>query len=419
MASPGRAEARSSTRSAVSSPEDKIHRYLLLALGVVAGAALLTPNRREHAEGAADARASSEPEELTRASLDAAIAELARWIERAPRPPRTPLEANLRLLALGRSGLGSGTNEPRAALAWANLEALTASHLPAAQLAGLARDAAPDEARDGDPLATLAILLETGTPLADPLPLASGPLSARRLLELALPRVADGRPSLDPWSLDLLSFAVLGGMTERRTELIRWTLGGLNRLDREQRALTDLQGGGEPPAKALERLGAEFRQRRSRGTGGGRELQLSAAVFRAVAVLAEPELEQRALRHLNAVLFRYQLERDVYRQLLTAALDPAQRNAIHVSALEALGRLEQALYGAQLTFRRGDGSGPAPRTASSMRRAASDLIDHLDALKQSSVFATGAEPEGAPASEELIRAVTHALRGLRAARVAT
>jgi hypothetical protein len=393
---------------------------LLLALGASAGALMFLrePSPERLASGDVDDRPATAPAEVTRAALEAAIQDLAGWIERGPREPRTPFEANLRLLALGRAALPSGESASRS-LAWANLEALAGSKGPVAQAASLTEPSARAEARDGDALATLAILLETGIPLDEELRFAAGATSVRRLLELALPSVAERRASPDPWSLDLLSFAVLGGTPGRRSELGRLTLSSLVRLDRQQQPLSVLQGAGAAAGGALERLTTELGRRIAAGERRSSDLQLSAAVFRAVAVLGEPELEQRALRHVNALLFRYQLERDIYQQLLARTPDPTQRMAVHVDAIESLGRLEQALYGAHVTFRRGDRTGPAPRTASSMRRAASDLIEHLSALRRGSAFDAREVSRDGLRQDALLRAATQALRGLRAARVAT
>jgi hypothetical protein len=136
-------------------------------------------------------------------------------------------------------------------------------------------------------------------------------------------------------------------------------------------------------------------------------------------VLGEPDLAQRGLRHLNALLSRYQLERDAYRKLIAQAGTPAQRAALHADALEAFGRVEQALYGAHLAFRRPDRPGPAPRTATSMRRAAHDLLEHLSALRNEAAFNAGPGGPGTIDTARLARAAAQALRGLRAARVAT
>jgi hypothetical protein len=140
-------------------------------------------------------------------------------------------------------------------------------------------------------------------------------------------------------------------------------------------------------------------------------------VFRAVAVLAEPELEQRALRHLNALLFRHPLERDLQRQLLARARTAPERVSVRLEALEALGRLEQALYGAHLAFRREDRPGPSPRIASSMRHAAAERLEQLEGLKKDGAFAPSAEARLGLPPEELAGAAAQALRGLRAARI--
>jgi hypothetical protein len=134
-------------------------------------------------------------------------------------------------------------------------------------------------------------------------------------------------------------------------------------------------------------------------------------------VLAEPALDQLALRHLNALLSGYQLQRELHRHLLATASDARERVIVHLSAIESLGRLEQALYGAHLTFRSQDRPGPAPRAASSMRRAAHELVEHLDALRAASLFGTS-QALGIP-PDDVLRAAAHALRGLRTARVAT
>src|SRR5690606_21299926 len=128
-----------------------------------------------------------------------------------------------------------------------------------------------------------------------------------------------------------------------------------------------------------------------RRRGGGdpdawaRELALVAAVFRAVAVLGEPELEQRALRYLNGLWLRHEHESELRELSIEHAPTPAGRRALQVAALEALGRLEQALYGAHVAFRREER--PAPRAASQVRRVAAELLVQLDAAKLGGAFA--------------------------------
>src|SRR5690349_20453905 len=85
--------------------EDRLHRALALLLGALAGAVLLMrePAAPAEATGADAAARPREPDAPSRAALEAAIAELGRWF--AARVPRAPLDANRRLLALGRSWL--------------------------------------------------------------------------------------------------------------------------------------------------------------------------------------------------------------------------------------------------------------------------------------------------------------------------
>jgi hypothetical protein len=391
--------------------EDTVHRCLAVALGAAAVALLLA--RDPSAPGPVDARSANHDRstpvaEVTRPQLDAAIATLNGWLERHASEPRSRLETNLRLLSLGRAALLPDTASGHAALMLANLQALAAP-APSARPASVPGAAAEGSSiDDAAPLATLAILLEAGTPLDQELPLAAGPTRLASLLEHALAQL-DTRLGADPWAIDVLSFAVLGGHRAQREPLARLTQAGLTRLDREQRL--GLEQSDELATNALResledaRRGEDPRPRR---------LQLASSLFRAVAVLADPSLEQPALRQLNAVLERQRVDREIYRALLDQTRQQDARARIHIDALENLGRLEQALYGAHVAFRRSDRPGPAPRTAASMRRAASDLLEHLDALRQTPGFGAGA----APPPPELLRALTHALRGLRVSRIA-
>jgi hypothetical protein len=145
-------------------------------------------------------------------------------------------------------------------------------------------------------------------------------------------------------------------------------------------------------------------------------LHWSAAVFRATAVLADSELEPQARRHLNTLLLAYPNERALYRHLLGTARHAAERTRIELDAVEHLGRLEEALYSAHLSFRRSSQRAPAATTAEVMRLAARDLIDQLQQL-------TPDDSEDAPshdteARQARLRAAVQALRGLRTARVA-
>jgi hypothetical protein len=400
----------------VLSSEDTIHRCLAVVLAAAAAALLVT---REPTTGHPDAgppSAESAAAELSRPELEAAIAELSFWLERRTGEPRTAQEANLRLLSLGRAAL-----EPSAAssrLVLANLQVLT-TPAGAAQPASVSEtapgSAAPARASaigDADPRATLAILLEAGTPLTQELALAAGPSSVGRLLELALTSPETPADGPDPWTLDLLSFATLGGQLERREQLGRMAQLGLTWLDRRQRDEL-APGNGKAAARALRDAIAAGTERLETTGQRPRELQLLASLFRAVAVLAEPDLEESAVRQLNVLLQRQALEHDAYRALLESAPDAPARARLHIDAIENLGRLAQALYGAHVAFRSTER--PAPRTAASLRQAAGELTVHLSALRRASVFDTA---DGATPPPELLRAVVHALRGLRVSRIA-
>jgi hypothetical protein len=401
--------------------EDRLHRALALLLGALAGGVLLLrepvpPGEPARGEASSHTRSLDAP---SRAALEAAIAELGRWCE--ARAPRTALDANQRLLALGRSALEAAPGrEGAAALVWKNLETLSKPSAPEARPASLPAAGADGDNGDAGGAATLAILLETGLPLDAELPLPSGTASPRQLLALALASPPGSRRDpADPWRLDLLSFAVLAGMAERRAELERETLASLARLERDQRSLTALMGNGQPPAGAREALAKELRQRRADGAGWARELGLAAAVFRAVAVLAQPELERRALRHLAALSFRLELEGDLQQQALARAQTAPERIALRLEGIEALGRLEQTFYGAHLALRREASPGPSPRTASRMLRAAGELLEQLEALKRDGAFAAPGEARPGLEAERLERAAAQALRGLRVARIAS
>jgi hypothetical protein len=399
--------------------EDTIHRCLAAVLAAAAAALLVTREPTAVHPGAHQTRAggAAAAPDLSRPELDAAITELSLWLTRRAGEPRTALDANLLLLSLGRAALPPNAAGERSALILRNLEVLAAptfaaqpASVPAPAIGGGAPSQGP--LGDADPRATLAILLEAGTPLTRELPLTAGPTPVGRLLELALSRLETPSDGLDPWTIDLLSFAVLGGRLERREQLARLTELGLTRLDRRQRE-TLAPGNGKAAAEVLrESLAADaarldaFRQR-------PRELQLAASLLRAAAVLGEAGLDEAAVRQLNVLLQRQQLEQSAYRALLESTPDAAARARIHLDALENLGRLEQALYGAHMAFRSTER--PAPRTAASMRRAARELLEHLSALRQTDVLTSA---NGAPPPPELLRALAHALRGLRASRIA-
>jgi hypothetical protein len=329
--------------------------------------------------------------------VNATVQDLATRLGRSV--ARSPLDVNLRLLALGRAALEDNPRSSRPPSATSNLDTLLAA--PAAQPAAL--PAAPDSASaDASGLATLAILLEAGTPLELELPLSTGPTPLGHLLELGVTQLG-AHPRVDALSIDLLSFAVLAGMKERRDDLGRLMRQALTRLEQEHHALVTAQGSTQPrPAEP----------RDAAPPSAPEQLRLSASLFRATAVLGDPALRQRALRHLSTLLYRYQADRDAYRASLARASDARAKGEIHLRALESLGRLEEALFGAHIAFRNGERPGPAPRTAASMKRVARDLLEHYEAVRATL-------PPDADLPTPVLRALTHALRGLRAARVAT
>lgn len=397
------------TERAATTPDQKtheLHRYLAIGLGALAGLVFVLrgPSAERHASVPSESRAPGQRAEPTRAELDAAIARLGTWVERGSRAPRTPLETNRRLLALGRGALDGDA----AAIA-ASLERLraprttAAAPVPAAlSTSTTAEDvAAPSEdahARgDASPAATLAILLEAGTPLEHELPSASGPLRLRELLDQALPQALARPRELDPWALDVLSFAVLAGEDAPREALAARVHAGLVGLERAAR----LPLGARGSDAGLAWLAA---------------LSLGASVFRAIAVLSDEDLRERGLRCSNALIQRQASERERWREQLERAGDERERLAIHWLAIETLGQLEQTLFGAHLAARRGERVEPAPRAAAGMRRVAGDLLEHLSALHGAGAFGDRATGATHP---DVLRAAAHALRGLRAARVAT
>ncbi len=398
--------------------EDKINRYLVLGLAVLAGGVFLGRAPSSSSPQHAVVGSRSGPEEssvaISRAELDAVIAELKAWVESSGRGARTPLEEGLGLSALGVGELERNPPARDLTRLYAKLDALP--HAPVARPAAALAPAPQALLTEADPAASLAIFLESGVALDRRLALPSGEVSVKQLLASALGEPGIRRAEPDPWVLDLLCFAILGGLTEYREALARVTQSALRRLDREQRGGSARRGSGELGADGLEQMAAQWRRRGSTGERRGSDLHLSAAAFRAVAVLAEPQLEVQAAGQLNALLFRYRLERALYRELLTTSSAPGEQVQIRLAALENLGRLEQALYAAHLSFRRLDRPDPAPRTAAVMRQAALDLVEHWRELRRASVYDGRAGSD--VARGDLLRAAVHALRGLRTARVA-
>jgi hypothetical protein len=408
--------------------EDKIHWGVLLVLAGLASLMFVAQPAEQHTPQTSRAAPPDAPLDsaaLTREELEDAISSVLARVEGWQAGPNTALESSLRLHGLGRAGLDPREPPARAMAAlfsgW-RTSAATPLTQPASAPASVIR---PLPARDSqhaldenDPVATLSILLEAGVAFDQELPLDPAPSSLRQLVETALGATEPARLTHDPdpWELDLLAWATLGGLEQYREDLGRATQLCLTRLDRRQRTWNTGPGNGVIEPEDVARMADSWQEPEERAARL-RELQLAAVVFRAVAVLGETELERQAQRYLNSLAFRYHADRALYEHLLSKAATAAERTAIRVDAIENLGRLEQALYGAHLNFRSRERPEPAPRTAALMRQAARDLRDQLQPLLREG--ALQALPTDSPeARSARLRAAVHALRGLRAARVA-
>jgi len=394
-------------RNVIVTAEDRIHLALLVLLGA-ANVAIYVHGPVDMAPSSAFAEPSTA---LSRPDLDAAILRLEGWLARE-RTQASPGIAS----ELAMQGLGPNAEERAQPERW--LARLLGTSEPATLLTMAAPG--PDRHRL---LAALVTLLEAGVPLDRPLP---GPAekspaltNLQQLVDRALdstePRVAED--SLDPSELDLLSFAVLGGMKQYQGRLAALAHRALTRLDRQQRDRSARLGLGQLDRKQLEEWAKDWRSEAGPESSANRQLHWSSAVFRATAVLADGELEPEARRHLNRLLLAYPSERALYRHLLGTARHAAERTHIELDAVEHLGRLEEALYSAHLSFRRGPQASPAGPTAEVMRLAARDLVDQLQRLTpDDSEDAPGRDTEERRAR---LRAAVQALRGLRTARVAS
>lgn len=373
--------------------EDKIHWSLLVAIAALAGAVFIGRPPASESARSSDATqvAPTPPREVKRHELDSTIRQLESQVQRSGARVREPLALSLALQGLGQAGL-----------------------IPAPQpveLGSLLSNPVRSPAED-DPIAALAISIEGGLSLERELPVASGTAGVQQLLERALdtnsPR---GEPN--GWELELLSLATLRGLDQYRERLAHLTQATLRHLDLRSRAVGTRPGSGELDRVELRRRADAWRAAQRSSTAAAHELLLSMAAFRAVGVLAEPALDLQALLHLKTLLFRYGQDRALFQYLVASAVDPAEKTRARLEAIEYFGRLEQALYGAHLAFRRRGRPGPEPRTAAVMRRAAGDLIEHYRELERAGVFEAPAPDAG------VLRAAVHALRGLRTARSAT
>jgi hypothetical protein len=403
--------------------ENQIHLSLLLSLGALS-VAVFSHAPHSGVEGrvaTSDAAPQTEPpREVNAGEISGAIDVLEGWIARAR--PRT---ATLTAPELSLSDLGPTADDR------AHPERWLARLLGPEGVTALASDVPHSPALvavDARLVRALAILLEAGIPLEQQLPLDPGasaaPVTLAELTQRAL-GAAPPRHAIqpDPWQLDLLAFAVLGGLTQYQRPLEEWTLASLRALDQQDRELAARPGSGELGRAELEKLAQDWQDPGHSPEGndaslrGARRaawtLHTSAAVFRATAVLADPELEMQARRQLSVLLFRYPTDRALYAYRTQKAHGRAEQSRVRLEALENLGRLEEALYSAQLGLRSLDPAQAAPRTTLVMRLAAHDLIEQLRGLDASAFEDQAPEPRAA-----LLRAAVHALRGLRTARAA-
>jgi hypothetical protein len=365
---------------------------------------------------AARAAVSESPSEAGRAELDAAIQRLEAWLAPSRAQAAPGFEHQLAL-----QGLGPTQDDRAHPEHW--LSRLLGTESATAWLASSATAAPNAEATRPTLTTALVILLESGVPLELEIALAPAEKAPGLKLSELVRRTLESQPGgqeqsaeTDPWQLDLMSLAVLGGLEPYRERLAQATQRALRGLDRAQRSQSVQPGSGPLDGKQLARMAQEWHAARGSRPPGALDLHCSAAVFRAAAVLGDDDLETQALRHLNGLLARYRNDRALYRYLEATARNEHERDTARLEALENLGRLEEALYNAHLTFRSDASSAPAPYTAQVMRMAARDLIDRLQGLDSRDF-----EPNAGNAPErrrELLRAAVHALRGLRTARVA-
>ncbi len=399
--------------AAVLTSEDRLHLALLIALCATNAAVLSRePSASGQRASAARAAVAAPAEELSRGELEAAIERLRAWLERARSEALVGSEQELALRGLGPTAEDRSNPErwltrwlgPEMTHAWLNGSAAAMEHVETRR----------------ELSAALVILLEAGVPPSQPVATPAGEQTPGTKLAELVQRVLDVEPPraelTSPWQLDLLSLAVLGGLRQYHDRLARATQRELVRLDREQRTGELQPGSGDPSPEQLESLARDWRANQAAQPRGAQQLHWSAAVFRATAVLKEEPLSAAARQHQRGLLGRYRSERALYRYLEATARDERERALVQLAALENLGRFEEALYGAQLGFSPSAARAPGAETARVMRMAARELIDRWQGLEANELAARGLlSPRE---RTQLLRAAVHALRGLRAARVA-
>jgi hypothetical protein len=388
--------------------EQRIHMALLIALAA-ANLAILVRGPVEGPLPEADAARSAIGEPLLEASrpqIDAGIQQLKAWLTDAEQ------RAGGSEHALALQGLGPSPQDRAHAERW--LARSLGSESAAAWLSPAPEAPAPSAEEQRRFAAALTILLESGVPLEQKLDAPGGKTEelsvlVRRALDAYASPVKGLKPPQDPDNLDLLSLAVLGGLAEYRERLAQTAQSTLRRLALAQRAQPIPLGAGLLQRQQLAELARTWQGSDASEPPGADELHAGAALFRAVAVLEDPGLTALARPHLAALIARYRNDRTLYRYLEARAPDAGARRRLRLQALENLGRFEELLYNAHLSFRGSAEAAPAPDTAHAMRLAARDLLERLPALEEPS--------EVDDQRRQLLRAAVHALRGLRTARL--
>jgi hypothetical protein len=395
-----------------SKAESRIHVALLLALGA-ANLAIFVRGPFEGPLPAAEAARAAIGEPLVEASrpeIDAGIAQLKSWLTEAREGAAGVPEQVLALQGLGP--VADDRAHPERWLArLLGRETATAWLSPAPE--------SPAHGPEDQRLfaAALVILLESGTPLEQPIEGVPGDPAEGLTLSLLVRRALDAfsnpvhsvKPPEDPDNLDLLSLAVLGGLSEYRERLAVAAQSTLRRLTLAQREQPVPLGAGLLQREQLVELARAWHAAEGSDPPGAAELRAGAALFRAAAVLEDPGLNALARPHLATVIGRYNHDRVLYLYLEASARDGRARQRVRLQALENLGRFEELLYNAHLAFRGGAEAAPTPDTARAMRLAASDLLARLPVLQAPSA--------AKDQRQQLLRAAVHALRGLRTARL--
>ncbi len=397
--------------------EDKIHVALLAAIAT-ASASLFAVERPLSTPPPVEARArvAAPPGDVRREELDAAISLLRDWIQDRYSRSDDPRELGLAVCALGRAALGPEPQQRLGRLirAWPRELTTRAASLVPVSGAPLAAPGPESPLGEAAPMAVLATLLEAGLPLEQRVPLEAGETTLGALVRAALEASPELSSNDVAGRLDLTAFAALAGMRDESAKLGQLTYESLKRLELGYREWNTARVDGGLDAASVDELGKSFREGGELEPGAA-ELHASAAVFRAVAVLAERDLDEPARRHLGALSYRYRIERALYGHLLAEADGAKARARVHLTAVERLGRLEQALYQAHLLYRTEHQPQPTAELARLMRQVARDLLDHLAQARGSVLSDT---PANAAQREPALRAAVHALRGLRTARIA-